>query len=72
MMPSKVNPLVGFLAPDDILRRAPEIGMAPVARMTNIDGPTGTTNARLRRGLPRSAAWGHARVCQTNGHGKRH
>jgi hypothetical protein len=27
------GPLVGFLAPDDILRRAPEIGMAPVTRM---------------------------------------
>jgi hypothetical protein len=33
MMPGKMNPLVGFLAPDDILRRAPEIGMAPVTRM---------------------------------------
>src|SRR5262249_17847048 len=42
------------------LRRAPEIGMAPLAQMTNELTALGTaaTNARLRRGLPGGAAWG--------------
>jgi hypothetical protein len=42
------------------LRRAPEIGMAPLARMTNelTALSTSATNACLRRGLPGGAAWG--------------